>query len=48
MDPKLCRLFARVALGEESARRHKLELAWRFALASLRVRFGRRAAPIPA
>jgi geranylgeranyl reductase family protein len=39
-DRKLCRLFARVALGEESLRRRKLELAWRFLLAKVRARFG--------
>jgi geranylgeranyl reductase family protein len=39
-DPKLCRLFARVALGDESLRRRKLELAWRFLLAKVRARFG--------
>jgi geranylgeranyl reductase family protein len=37
-DPKLCRLLALVALGEESLRRRKLALAWRFAAASLRGR----------
>jgi geranylgeranyl reductase family protein len=35
-DPELCRLLAAVALGEESLRRRKLELAARFALAALR------------
>ena len=35
-DPKLCRLFARVALGEESLRRRKLEMAARFLVAPLR------------
>jgi flavin-dependent dehydrogenase len=39
-DPKLCRLFARVALGDESLRRRKLELAWRFVLAKVRARLG--------
>ena len=38
LDRRLCRLFAAVALGEETVRRRKLELAWRFALASLRLR----------
>jgi geranylgeranyl reductase family protein len=37
-DSKLCRLLALVTLGEESLRRRKLELAWRFALAPLRAR----------
>ena len=41
VDPTLCRLFARIALGEESLRRRKLTLAWRFAVASLRVRLRR-------
>ncbi len=40
MDGKLCRLFARVALGEESLRRRKLEMAGRFLLARLRGRLG--------
>jgi geranylgeranyl reductase family protein len=35
-DPKLCRLFAKVALGEESLRRRRLEMAARFLLAPLR------------
>jgi flavin-dependent dehydrogenase len=39
-DPKLCRLFARVALGDESLRRRKVELAWRFVLAKVRARLG--------
>jgi flavin-dependent dehydrogenase len=39
VDRELCRLFARIALGEESLRRRKLTLVWRFALASLRARF---------
>jgi geranylgeranyl reductase family protein len=42
-DPELCRLFAAVALGEESLRRRKLELAVRFLLA-LVLRFSRRRA----
>ena len=37
-DERLCRLFARVALGEESLRRHKMEMTWRFVLAVLRAR----------
>jgi geranylgeranyl reductase family protein len=36
LDPRLCRLFALVALGETSLRRHRLEIAWRFFLAKLR------------
>jgi len=40
-DPALCRLFARVALGEEDYRRRRLELAWRFVLARLRARLAR-------
>ena len=40
-DPALCRLFARVALGEEDYRRRRLELAWRFVRARLRARLGR-------
>jgi len=35
-DPKLCRLFARVALGEEDFRKRRLELALRFLLARFR------------
>jgi geranylgeranyl reductase family protein len=35
-DPKLCRLFARVALGEEDLRARKLELTLRFLLARFR------------
>lgn len=38
VDRKLCRLFALVALGEERLRRRRLEMAWRFSLASLRRR----------
>ena len=37
-DERLCRLFARVALGEESLRRRKIEMIWRFLLALLRAR----------
>lgn len=37
-DPELCRLLAAVALGEESLRRRKLELAARFLLAVVRPR----------
>ena len=40
-DARLCRLFALVALGEASFRRHRLEMAWRFFVARLRVRLGR-------
>jgi geranylgeranyl reductase family protein len=36
IDPKLCRLFAKVALGEDDYRKRKLEIAWRFLLAKLR------------
>jgi len=35
-DRRLCRLLARVALGEEDLRRRKLELALRFLLARFR------------
>ena len=35
-DPKLCRLLARVALGEEDLRKKKLEMALRFLLARFR------------
>jgi geranylgeranyl reductase family protein len=35
-DPALCRLLAAVALGEESLRRHKFEMAVRFLLTLLR------------
>jgi len=34
IDGKLCRLFARVALGEDSLRRRRREMAWRFVLAT--------------
>lgn len=44
IDARLCRLFAAVALGEDDLRRRKLEIAWRFAVASLRLRW-RRARP---
>ncbi|PYM94599.1 MAG: hypothetical protein DME08_17575, partial [Candidatus Rokuibacteriota bacterium] len=37
-DARLCRLLARVALGEESLRRRKLEMTWRFVIAALRAR----------
>ncbi len=40
-DARLCRLLARVALGEEALRRRKLEMAWRFFRAALRRRIGR-------
>ncbi|MGH7276071.1 MAG: NAD(P)/FAD-dependent oxidoreductase, partial [Candidatus Rokuibacteriota bacterium] len=36
VDPKLCRLFARVALGEEDFGRRRLEIALRFLLARFR------------
>jgi geranylgeranyl reductase family protein len=46
LDPRLCRLFALVALGEASLRRHRIEIAWRFLAAKLRGRWrGRAAAP---
>jgi geranylgeranyl reductase family protein len=41
LDARLCRLFALVALGEASLRRHRLEMAWRFFLARLRARWRR-------
>lgn len=41
LDRRLCRLFAAVALGEADPRKRKLELAWRFALASFRLRLKR-------
>lgn len=41
LDARLCRLFALVALGEASLRRHRTELAWRFLLARLRARWRR-------
>ena len=41
LDARLCRLFALVALGEASLRRHRLEMAWRFLLAKLRSRWRR-------
>ena len=37
LDTRLCRLFALVALGEASLRRHRFELTWRFLLARLRM-----------
>jgi flavin-dependent dehydrogenase len=37
LDEKLCRLFALVALGEASLRRHRFELSWRFLRARLRM-----------
>jgi geranylgeranyl reductase family protein len=40
-DARLCRLFARVALGEEALRRRKFEMAWRFFRAALRRRLSR-------
>jgi geranylgeranyl reductase family protein len=42
LDARLCRLFALVALGEASLRRHRLEMTWRFLLARLRGRLRRR------
>jgi geranylgeranyl reductase family protein len=50
LDPRLCRLFALVALGEASSRRHRIEIAWRFLAAKLRGRWrglaaARRATP---
>ena len=36
LDARLCRLFALVALGEARLRAHRLEMAWRFALARVR------------
>jgi geranylgeranyl reductase family protein len=47
LDARLCRLFARVALGEASLRRHRVEMAWRFFLAKARSRWRRatRSAP---
>ena len=44
VDARLCRLFALVALGEASLRRHRLEIAWRFFAAKLRGRWRRPAA----
>lgn len=41
LDARLCRLFALVALGEASLRRHRVEMAWRFLLARLRARLRR-------
>jgi geranylgeranyl reductase family protein len=41
IDARLCRLFALVALGEASLRRHRLEMAWRFFVARLRARWRR-------
>jgi geranylgeranyl reductase family protein len=37
-DPRLSRLFARVALGDAPLRRHRWEMAWRLLLAPLRPR----------
>jgi geranylgeranyl reductase family protein len=39
-DPRLCRLFARVALGEDDLRARRLEIAARMLLAALRGRIG--------
>jgi len=50
VDERLCRLFARVALGEERLRQRKLEMTCRFVLATLRARFrawNRRRLPAP-
>jgi geranylgeranyl reductase family protein len=44
LDARLCRLFALVALGEASLRRHRLEIAWRFLAAKARGRWRRAAA----
>jgi geranylgeranyl reductase family protein len=44
LDARLCRLFALIALGEASLRRHRLEMAWRFLLARLKGRWQRRPA----
>jgi geranylgeranyl reductase family protein len=44
VDARLCRLFALVALGEASLRRHRLEIAWRFLAAKVRGRWRRQAA----
>jgi len=41
LDARLCRLFALVALGETSLRRHRLEMAGRFFIARLRGRWRR-------
>ena len=41
LDARLCRLFALVALGEASLRRHRLEMAWRFFVAGARWRWRR-------
>jgi flavin-dependent dehydrogenase len=41
MDRTLCRLLARIALGEESLRRRKWSLTWRFTVAALRARLAR-------
>jgi geranylgeranyl reductase family protein len=46
LDARLCRLFALVALGEASLRRHRLEMAWRFLVAKVRSRW-RRPRPTP-
>jgi flavin-dependent dehydrogenase len=41
LDARLCRLFALVALGEASLRRHRTEMAWRFFLAKVKARWRR-------
>ncbi|MBI1846264.1 MAG: NAD(P)/FAD-dependent oxidoreductase [Candidatus Rokubacteria bacterium] len=38
LDRRLCRLLARVALGEADLRDHRWEMAWRFAFAGVRAR----------
>ncbi len=43
LDARLCRLFALVALGEASLRRHRLEMAWRFFMAKVKGRWRRTA-----
>jgi len=39
LDARLCRLFALVALGEASLRRHRFEMAWRFFAARVKGRW---------
>jgi geranylgeranyl reductase family protein len=41
IDARLCQLFALVALGESSLRRHRMEMAWRFFVAKVRGRWRR-------
>ncbi len=45
LDRRLCRLFARVALGEERLHRHRFEIMWRFGLTALRRRLRRLTGP---